>query len=66
MRSRGQQLIMEEHYAVDSIRPKCLELQRICEQYKELLRKRREMLAKSHDLHDRLERVSLQFYVILV
>ncbi|CAL1542994.1 unnamed protein product, partial [Lymnaea stagnalis] len=58
MRSRGQQLMMDEHYAVDSIRPKCVELQRMCEQYKELLRKRREMLTKSHDLHDRLDRAN--------
>uniref|UniRef100_A0A2C9KF52 Guanine nucleotide exchange factor DBS n=1 Tax=Biomphalaria glabrata TaxID=6526 RepID=A0A2C9KF52_BIOGL len=58
MRSRGQQLMMDEHYAVDSIRPKCIELQRMCEQYKELLRKRREMLTKSHDLQDRLDRAN--------
>ncbi|GFN98120.1 guanine nucleotide exchange factor dbs [Plakobranchus ocellatus] len=58
MRTRGKQLMMDEHYAVDSIRPKCVELQRMCEQYKELLRKRRQMLTKSHDLQDRLDRVS--------
>ncbi|XP_059163634.1 guanine nucleotide exchange factor DBS-like isoform X3 [Physella acuta] len=58
MRARGEQLMMDEHYAVDSIRPKCVELQRMCEQYKELLRKRREMLTKSHDLQDRLDRAN--------
>ncbi|GFN98118.1 guanine nucleotide exchange factor dbs [Plakobranchus ocellatus] len=58
MRTRGKQLMMDEHYAVDSIRPKCVELQRMCEQYKELLRKRRQMLTKSHDLQDRLDRAN--------
>nr|KAG5697255.1 hypothetical protein BaRGS_031251 [Batillaria attramentaria] len=56
MRSRGEQLMMEDQYAVDSIRPKCVELQRMCEQYKDLLRRRRQLLTKSHDLHDRLDR----------
>lgn len=58
MRTRGDQLMMEDQYAVDSIRPKCMELQRMCEQYKELLRRRRQLLTKSHDLHDRLDRVN--------
>ncbi|XP_070213209.1 guanine nucleotide exchange factor DBS-like isoform X2 [Littorina saxatilis] len=58
MRSRGDQLMMEDQYAVDSIRPKCVELQRMCEQYKDLLRRRRQMLTKSHDLHDRLDRAN--------
>ena len=58
MRTRGDQIIMDDQYAVDSIRPKCVELQRMCEQYKDLLRKRRHTLTKSHDLHDRLDRVS--------
>ena len=58
MRCRGDQLMMEDQYAVDSICPKCVELQRMCEQYKDLLRRRRQMLTKSHDLHDRLDRVS--------
>lgn len=61
MRSTGEQLIMDEHYAVDSIRPKCVELQRMCDQYRELLRRRRELLTKSHDLHDRIDRVGYLF-----
>ena len=44
-------------YAADSIRPKCVELQRLCQQYKDLLRQRREQLTKSRDLHDRLDKV---------
>jgi len=59
MRSNGEQYIMEDHYAVDSIRPKCIELQRMCEQYRQLLRRRRELLNKSHELQERIEKVCL-------
>ncbi|KAL4220707.1 guanine nucleotide exchange factor DBS [Mactra antiquata] len=62
MRSEGEQYIMDDHYAVDSIRPKCIELQRMCEQYKQLLRRRREILSKSHDLQDRIEKAN-KWYV---
>ncbi|KAL8567172.1 hypothetical protein ACOMHN_046582 [Nucella lapillus] len=58
MRGRGDQLMIEDQYAVDSIRPKCVELQRMCEHYKDLLRRRRHNLTKSHDLHDRLDRAN--------
>ena len=57
MRTGGEQYIMDDHYAVDSIRPKCIELQRMCEQYRQLLRSRREILNKSHDLQERIEKV---------
>ena len=57
MRSNGEQLIVDDHYAVDSIRPKCVELQRMCEQYRQLLRRRREVLDTSHDLQDRIDKV---------
>lgn len=57
MRGNGDQLIAQDSYAVDSIRPKCIELQRMCDQYKSLLRRRREMLNKSHDLQDRIDKV---------
>lgn len=58
LRDTGQRLIDEDHYAVDCIRPKCIELQRMCEQYRELVRTRHELLAKSRDLHQRVEQVS--------
>ncbi|XP_060592948.1 guanine nucleotide exchange factor DBS-like, partial [Ruditapes philippinarum] len=58
MRADGDQYIMDDHYAVDSIRPKCIELQRMCEQYRQLLRRRREILNKSHDLHERIEKAN--------
>ncbi|XP_062575742.1 guanine nucleotide exchange factor DBS-like isoform X1 [Saccostrea cucullata] len=58
MRGTGDQLITQDSYAVDSIRPKCIELQRMCDQYKSLLRRRREMLNKSHDLQDRIDKAN--------
>ncbi|XP_053404397.1 guanine nucleotide exchange factor DBS-like isoform X2 [Mercenaria mercenaria] len=58
MRADGDQYIMDDHYAVDSIRPKCIELQRMCEQYRQLLRRRREILNKSHELQERIEKAS--------
>ncbi|XP_067669146.1 guanine nucleotide exchange factor DBS-like isoform X1 [Haliotis asinina] len=58
MRAHGEQLILDDHYAVDSIRPKCIELQRMCQQYKDLLRRRQEILSKSHDLQDRLDKAN--------
>jgi hypothetical protein len=38
MRNTGENLIMDDNYAVDSIRPKCIELQRMCDQYRQLVR----------------------------
>ncbi|KAK3095367.1 hypothetical protein FSP39_013819 [Pinctada imbricata] len=58
MRNTGDQMIAEDNYAVDSIRPKCIELQRMCDQYKSLLRRRREILNKSHDLQDRIDKAN--------
>ena len=58
LHASGERFIEEDHYAVDCIRPKCIELQRICEQYKELLRRRHELLNKSRELQDRIDKVS--------
>lgn len=63
MRGTGDQMITQDSYAVDSIRPKCIELQRMCDQYKSLLRRRREMLNKSHDLQDRIDKVRGQYFL---
>ncbi|CAE1260153.1 MCF2 [Acanthosepion pharaonis] len=54
----GEQLIQDEHYAMDSIRPKHAELQRIRDQYKRMLRQRKEVLFKARDLHDRIDRAN--------
>ena len=64
MRTGGEQYIMDDHYAVDSMRPKCIELQRMCEQYRQLLRTRREILNKSHDLQERIDKVIRNLYLI--
>ena len=57
LRRRGEEFIENDHYAVDCIRPKCAELQRVCEQYRALMRKQRQLLAKSRQLHQRIEQV---------
>ena len=61
LKGTGDQLIEDDHYAVDCIRPKCIELQRMCEQYKEMVRARYEVLNKSRDLHDRIDKVSFTY-----
>lgn len=53
----GEQLIDSKHYAVDSIRPKCHELQHLCEQFVAEVGRRRELLSKSLELHHLLEAV---------
>ena len=62
MRNTGENLIMDDNYAVDSIRPKCIELQRMCDQYRQLVRQRREILQKSGDLQDRIDKVRKLMY----
>ena len=66
VRDMGDKLIEDEHYAVDCIRPKCIELQRICEQYRELLRARYEILNKSRDLQDRIDKVRKWLHVLRI
>jgi len=56
LKTSGEGLIADDHYAVDCIRPKCLELQRMCQQYRELVRHRHELLQRARDLHDRIEK----------
>lgn len=60
LKNAGEQFIEEDHYAVDCIRPKCLELHRMCEQYKALLRTRDELLTRSRELQDRIDRVGME------
>ena len=56
--TRGTEFTEDNHYAVDCIRPKCLELQRACAQYREVMRQRRDLLKQSEELQQRLDRVS--------
>ncbi|KAM5278719.1 guanine nucleotide exchange factor DBS isoform 3-T3 [Hipposideros larvatus] len=51
----GEQLIDNKHYAVDSIRPKCHELQHLCDQFVAEVGQRRGLLNKSLELHGLLE-----------
>ncbi|XP_055464475.1 guanine nucleotide exchange factor DBS isoform X7 [Psammomys obesus] len=51
----GQQLIENKHYAVDSIHPKCEELQHLCDHFAMEITKRRGLLSKSLELHSLLE-----------
>ncbi|XP_045139922.1 guanine nucleotide exchange factor DBS isoform X2 [Echinops telfairi] len=51
----GSQLIENKHYAVDSIHPKCSELQHLCDQLAAEVGKRRSLLSKALELHGLLE-----------
>ena len=53
----GEELISDDHYAVDCIRPKCIEVQRVCVQYRELMKKQRERLEKSKQLQESIQQV---------
>ncbi|XP_064418246.1 guanine nucleotide exchange factor DBS [Latimeria chalumnae] len=54
----GDQLIQSNHYAVDSIIPKCIELRRICDDFSNETKKKYDILGKSLELHTRLEKAS--------
>lgn len=56
----GEQLIANKHYAVDSIRPKCHELQHLCNQLVVEVGQRKGLLNKSLELHGLLEAVGPQ------
>ncbi|XP_040192171.1 guanine nucleotide exchange factor DBS isoform X3 [Rana temporaria] len=52
----GDHLILSNHYAVDSILPKCNELHHLCGSISSHIQQRREYLYKSLELHRRLEK----------
>lgn len=54
----GDQLIQNNHYAVDSIRPKCIELRRICDDFTNEAKKKYDILRKSLDLHQQLDKAN--------
>uniref|UniRef100_A0A670J7S7 MCF.2 cell line derived transforming sequence like n=1 Tax=Podarcis muralis TaxID=64176 RepID=A0A670J7S7_PODMU len=54
--SKGDQFIQNNHYAVDSILPKCNELQHHCDAIATAVNKIRAFLNQSHELHSRLEK----------
>ncbi|KAK3562438.1 hypothetical protein QTP86_034081, partial [Hemibagrus guttatus] len=53
----GDQLIQSNHYAVDSIRPKCVELRRICDDFSNEAKKKYDVLSKSLEIHTWIEKV---------
>lgn len=53
----GEQLIQSNHYAVDSIRPKCVELRRICDDFSNEAKKKYDVLSKSLEIHTWIEKV---------
>ncbi|XP_044144497.1 probable guanine nucleotide exchange factor MCF2L2 [Bufo gargarizans] len=54
----GDQLIQNNHYAVDSIRPKCIELRRICDDFTNETKKKYDILGKSLELHQQLDKAN--------
>ncbi|XP_041440175.1 guanine nucleotide exchange factor DBS isoform X2 [Xenopus laevis] len=52
----GDQLIQSNHYAVDSILPKCNEIGNLCESISSTIQQRRQNLHKSLELHRHLEK----------
>lgn len=53
----GDQLIQSNHYAVDSIRPKCVELRRVCDDFSNEAKKKTDVLSKSQQIHMGIEKV---------
>ncbi|XP_038158982.1 guanine nucleotide exchange factor DBS isoform X2 [Cyprinodon tularosa] len=54
----GDQLIQSNHYAVDSIRPKCVELRRVCDDFSNEARKKSDVLSKSLHIHTGVEKIN--------
>ncbi|KAM7133921.1 putative guanine nucleotide exchange factor MCF2L2 isoform 3-T4 [Molossus nigricans] len=54
----GDQLIQSHHYAADSIRPKCVELRHLCDDFINENKKKYDILGKSLELHRQLDKVS--------
>ncbi|KAM8954399.1 putative guanine nucleotide exchange factor MCF2L2 isoform 3-T3 [Pelodytes ibericus] len=54
----GDQLIQNNHYAVDSIRPKCVELRRICDDFTNETKKKYDILWKSLELHQQFDKAN--------
>ncbi|XP_027740430.1 guanine nucleotide exchange factor DBS isoform X9 [Empidonax traillii] len=54
--SEGDAFIQSNHYAVDSIIPKCTELHHLCDAFTTEIERRRNHLSKSLELHDLLEK----------
>lgn len=64
--SEGGDLIQNNHYAVDSILPKCNELQHHCEMLTVERNNKRALLNQLHNLHSQLEKVNLVLLFLLL
>ncbi|XP_007934213.1 probable guanine nucleotide exchange factor MCF2L2 [Orycteropus afer afer] len=53
----GDQLIQSHHYAVDTIRPKCVELRHLCDDFINENKKKEDILRKSLELNKQLDKV---------
>lgn len=60
----GDQLIQSNHYAVDSLRPKCVELRRVCDDFNNEAKKKTDILSKSLQIHMGIDKVNI-FYKTL-
>ncbi|KAM6223917.1 putative guanine nucleotide exchange factor MCF2L2 [Rhynchocyon petersi] len=54
----GDQLIQSHHYAADTIRPKCVELRHLCDDFFNANKKKYDVLRKSLELHKQLHKVN--------
>ncbi|KAJ0032734.1 hypothetical protein NQD34_002815 [Periophthalmus magnuspinnatus] len=54
----GDQLIQSDHYAVDSIRPKCVELRRVCDDFSNENQRKQEVLTKSLQILQGIDKVN--------
>ena len=66
LQHRGQEFIEADHYAVDCIRPKCLELLRVVHDYNEMARLRNRMLNAMQTLHKHIDLVSRVYFTLYI
>lgn len=54
----GDQLIQSDHYALDSIRPKCVELRRLCDDFSNESQRKQGVLSKSLQILQGIDKVN--------
>lgn len=58
LKQAGRELIEAGHYAVDSIEPKCIEIERMSADFQETLRQRMDVLQRFRDLQQRIDKAN--------
>ncbi|XP_076323895.1 guanine nucleotide exchange factor DBS isoform X2 [Tachypleus tridentatus] len=58
IQAMGKNLIVSKHYAIDCVSPKCLELERICNEFQQKIDQRFDLLWKHRDLQERIEKAN--------